>query len=511
MLQKIADAARTYDRPATEALVAQAIDAARRGKVFEERLLRNALTALRDNRWFDLLRDAGDALILTGEMRPSIHKLYAQALIDTGVISAAVPFLERLAVNSKGFEHDEARALLGRAWKQAYVSRDALTQSLAKKVMERALEQYYAPYAEDHDNLYQGINTVAMLCRAERDGLAVSGAYPDPRALAKEILDRVLELDDNQRAQPWDYATAAEASVALGEWARALEWMNRYLPDASAFAAAGTLRQLVEVWQICATDDDGGGPLVNLLEAEKLSKKGGESIDVAGAHASLQSIDRQRQFLQAVLGEERYKTIDWLRTGFARAKNVARVGSIFRTFGTGFLVDIDGQQLLLTNHHVSPEAIACERALVTFDAREGDKRRYRIAEQLWTSPVGELDATIVRLDAHVEDVEPYPLCADVPPLDPPSRVYVIGHPHGGTMSFSIADNLLIADVDPRLQYRAPTDPGSSGSPVFDEDWSLLALHHAGARDMPKLDGDGVWPANEGIDINEVFERFRARA
>ena len=30
--------------------------------------------------------------------------------------------------------------------------------------------------------------------------------------------------------------------------------------------------------------------------------------------------------------------------------------------------------------------------------------------------------------------------------------------------------------------------GSSGSPVFNSDWDLIALHHAGSHEMPKLDG-----------------------
>jgi hypothetical protein len=514
MLQDIAKEAARYDRPATEVLVRKAIDAARRGASLDGKELKVALTALRDNRWFDLLREAGDALILAGEERPAVHKLYAQALIDTGVISAAVPFLERLAASSEGFERDEARGLLGRAWKQAYVNEGALTTAVAKSVIERSLEQYYAPYVENRDNLYQGINAVAMLCRAQRDHIEVSGAYPDPRELATTIRNRVIELDDVDRAQPWDYATAAEASIALEEWDEALFWMNRYMPAANAFAAAGTLRQLKEVWQLSANDDDGGGPLVHLLEAVTLKKQGGQSVSSsAGSEFSPGSLSRQllNKNLQAVLGGESYKTLEWYRTGLVRAANVARIGSLFYTFGTGFLVELDGEQLLVTNHHVIPNKIAFDRAYVSFEARAGDTQRYRIKEQLWTSGIDDLDATIVRLDKPVEGVEAYPFCAAVPPLEPPARVYVIGHPKGGTMSFSIADNILLAHKEPKLQYRAPTDPGSSGSPVFDDEWSLLALHHAGGLDMPRLDGEGVWPANEGLDINKVLQRFRDRA
>ena len=31
----------------------------------------------------------------------------------------------------------------------------------------------------------------------------------------------------------------------------------------------------------------------------------------------------------------------------------------------------------------------------------------------------------------------------------------------------------------RVRYRTNTEPGSSGSPVFDQNWNLVALHHSG--------------------------------
>ena len=49
----------------------------------------------------------------------------------------------------------------------------------------------------------------------------------------------------------------------------------------------------------------------------------------------------------------------------------------------------------------------------------------------------------------------------------------------------------------RLRYRNNTEPGSSGSPVFNFDWQLVALHHAGAA--------GVEPVayNQGIPIAPI--------
>ena len=59
---------------------------------------------------------------------------------------------------------------------------------------------------------------------------------------------------------------------------------------------------------------------------------------------------------------------------------------------------------------------------------------------------------------------------------------------------------------PYLHYRAPTEGGSSGSPVFNAQWKLIGLHHAGSHQMPKLhDKKGTYEANEGIWIQSVIQ------
>jgi V8-like Glu-specific endopeptidase len=59
-----------------------------------------------------------------------------------------------------------------------------------------------------------------------------------------------------------------------------------------------------------------------------------------------------------------------------------------------------------------------------------------------------------------------------------------------------------------VHYRTPTEPGNSGSPVFDDLWRLVALHHAGKSDMRKLNGKpGTYEANEGINILAIVEEI----
>jgi V8-like Glu-specific endopeptidase len=95
-----------------------------------------------------------------------------------------------------------------------------------------------------------------------------------------------------------------------------------------------------------------------------------------------------------------------------------------------------------------------------------------------------------------------PLDPSVLKLDTPlQRLYIIGHPGGRDLEFSLQDNYLLAASERLVHYRTPSEGGSSGSPVFGPtDWKVVALHHAGRNDMPRLDGQGTYEANEGIAL-----------
>ncbi|MGA7149876.1 MAG: serine protease, partial [Pseudolabrys sp.] len=173
---------------------------------------------------------------------------------------------------------------------------------------------------------------------------------------------------------------------------------------------------------------------------------------------------------------------------------------------------------LLTNSHVVsprpefPDTITPLDAIITFEGLPGvEGKSWAVKKLVFNSPISELDATLLQLDRDVPGVEPYPIAPALPDRNGERRLYVVGHPLGGGLSFSLQDNLLL-DWDQRLvHYRTPTEPGSSGSPVFDDQWRLIAIHHAGKSDMRKLNGKpGTYEANEGINILAVVEGIKQR-
>jgi hypothetical protein len=121
---------------------------------------------------------------------------------------------------------------------------------------------------------------------------------------------------------------------------------------------------------------------------------------------------------------------------------------------------------------------------------------------------------VLELDAYPVAVTPVPLARRLPNLaakDPP-RAYLIGHPRGLEQpQFSLQDNLLLDYDETLLHYRSPSEPGSSGSPVFNSEWQLIGVHHAGGFDRPRLRNQGgSYAANEAISLPAIAAGLRRR-
>jgi hypothetical protein len=170
---------------------------------------------------------------------------------------------------------------------------------------------------------------------------------------------------------------------------------------------------------------------------------------------------------------------------------------------------------VISTHPDVTDALAPDEAVIAFEAQEKPAAvEHRVAAVLWTSPPGDrptdLDATLLRLDPPVKDVGVSPIAARMPIADGTQKVYVIGHPGGRGLSFSLHDNLLLDHDERLLHYRAPTEGGSSGSPVFNQQWALIGLHHAGGLEMRRLNGKtGTYAANEGIRLRRIQEQLQA--
>jgi hypothetical protein len=76
-----------------------------------------------------------------------------------------------------------------------------------------------------------------------------------------------------------------------------------------------------------------------------------------------------------------------------------------------------------------------EKAQVVFEAMD-PPLVLGLAQELSSSPPTALGTTIFRLRTVLEDLKPLPVARDLPSLDDPQRVYLIGHVEGNGLNFS---------------------------------------------------------------------------
>ena len=83
---------------------------------------------------------------------------------------------------------------------------------------------------------------------------------------------------------------------------------------------------------------------------------------------------------------------------------------------------------------------------------------------------------------------------------------IVQHPRGRRKEVAVQQNRLDQQFSTRVRYTTDTEPGSSGSPVFNNRWDIIALHHAGGQRNP----DGTWRNNQGIPINRIVSDLRTQ-
>jgi hypothetical protein len=211
------------------------------------------------------------------------------------------------------------------------------------------------------------------------------------------------------------------------------------------------------------------------------------------------------------------------------------------TKGTGFLV---GPDAILTNYHVLEKVITAKHAAnlvrCRFDFRTGSSdgilvelaqaadaaRPWLLAHSPYSAgekngtpdtpppAADELDFALVRLARPIGTEAGAGGAArgwvDVPTAQPSVAgiplVMILQHPERKPLQLALdtAPNAVLVHGGRRVRYSVNTEGGSSGSPVFDKEWKLIALHqYYPALAAPR--------SNQGIPIGLIRARLGGAA
>jgi endonuclease G len=246
--------------------------------------------------------------------------------------------------------------------------------------------------------------------------------------------------------------------------------------------------------------------------------------------ASIVEIAQER-----IIGGNDLQDVNYLEVALAVARGVARI-KLPNGAATGFLV---GPGVLLTNNHVFPTPESARRSIAQFDFLEPiggrDERVHSFGLEperfFLTDPA--LDFSFVAVGARADTgrpIEAYPWSKLIEALgkaETGDPINIIQHPLGGWKQIALRNNRVIdipSDRKDFLYYETDTERGSSGSPCFNDQWEVIALHHQG---VPKMRGQTIlrkdgkpwadtddprqidWIANEGARVSAIVAAVKA--
>jgi endonuclease G len=286
---------------------------------------------------------------------------------------------------------------------------------------------------------------------------------PDPQ-LERQLADRMDDTAEDRRQVLERYAAQDWAGLApVDQTVNRLEYLQQ--PDVAAdYAREVEASETPGEWEATRASDEAGR----------------DTIDDLG-----------QIVFEKIIGYSEVMPIRFMHTGSRVARSIGRIVSRAgrQPVGTGFLVS---PRLLLTNFHVLRDRADAQANLVQFnyveraDGFRDEASEFRLQPEVLflQSSIGELDCALVAVEPvnnrgiELTQFGWSTLVGKVGKEHPGERVNVIHHPGGATKKVSLRENFVALILDRHLHYMTDTSPGSSGSPVFNDEWEVVALHHA---------------------------------
>jgi len=224
--------------------------------------------------------------------------------------------------------------------------------------------------------------------------------------------------------------------------------------------------------------------------------------------------------LERVINSADFVDIRYLEAGVAAARAVGRINIRNQTgrvvgYGTASLVS---DHLVLTNHHVLPTEDVARWSAIELNYQDGvdgqplQPRLFRLDPDRFFLADKEHDYAIVAVAAAEGELAEFGFNRLI---DAEGKavvgefVTIVQHPKGEKKQVSLRENRVVDVLDSFLHYETDTEPGSSGSPVFNDQWEVVALHHASVPAPDRAELGHIM--NEGIRVSALLRSVRTGA
>lgn len=257
---------------------------------------------------------------------------------------------------------------------------------------------------------------------------------------------------------------------------------------------------------------DGLGVRIRAKEQERLGLIPSNKLQEAGRDEGL--------LFELVIQASNFLPAAFLEVGVQRARAVCKIetsgvdflGRSGEWMGTGFMVS---PNILLTNNHVLNSPDVAARTQVIFNFQDDPNGASLPTKSFSVDPTrlfltsgrasGDLDFTFVWVnDAPGNEFGFIPLDRSAFTIVEKEFANIVQHPNGNKKVVVLQQNQVTFQNDLVLRYSSDTEPGSSGSCVFNNTWRPVALHHASRRATPEDAVPESEYINEGIKLSAII-------
>jgi endonuclease G len=249
---------------------------------------------------------------------------------------------------------------------------------------------------------------------------------------------------------------------------------------------------------------------------------------------SFSEIINDRLLRERIIRGDDTLDVNYLQSGVEASKSVCRINinSVAgeEGYGTGFLI---GPRILITNNHVIPTLDYASFSSAEFNYEKGRDDQQLASKIFHFDPSKlfytnkDLDYTILWVEeqsidnsSKITEFGYLTLNPNLGKTKEGNYVSIVQHPDGKIKKIALRENAVTNLSMPKfIRYVTDTKSGSSGSPVFNDRWQVVAIHHAG---IPKYNEEGKilnlsggvwdnsqgevqvdWIENEGVRVSSI--------